>query len=354
VSREKHYEMLWDCQFCGTKKLLGKTHRFCPNCGAPQNPASRYYPSDAEKVAVEDHVFVGADVTCPACNQLNAAGSTYCQQCGSPLAGGVVAQTLEAQTRGLDEAFESSGSRDIVKEKFDAEMERIGVKKKKTEQQGIPRWLIGAGAAALLVFGAVVFILTRTVETTVNVVGHEWTRTTYIEQYRSFTEQSWWDLRPSGDNVTRGSCTQRQRSVRQIPDGEDCRVVRMDRGDGTFSESEVCTTRYRSEPVYDDWCTFSGFRWEPSRQVVMKGGLNDTPDWGNPNLNCADQRRVGCERVDRRQEVYELLLRGSEHSYRCAVDPQMWRSARVEQAFKLEVMAVDNARPRCDTLKPMQ
>ncbi|XWX02696.1 zinc ribbon domain-containing protein [Aggregatilineales bacterium SYSU G02658] len=353
MSREKHYEMLWDCQFCGTKKLLGKTHRFCPNCGAPQNPASRYFPSDAEKVAVEDHVFVGADITCPACGQLNAATSEYCQQCGSPLAGGIVAQTLGPQSRAMDEVFESSGSRDVVKEKFDAEMERIGVKKKNTEQKGIPRWLIVAAVVALLVIGGAIFLLTRTVEATVNVVGHEWTRTTYVQQYSSFVESNWWNLPPMGDNVVRGACTRQQRSVRQVPDGEDCRMIRMDRGDGTFSESQVCTTRYRSEPIYDDWCTFSGYRWEPKREVVVKGGLNDTPDWGSPNLNCADQRRVGCERIDRREEVYELLLRGPEHSYRCAVETAMWRSARIEQAFKLQVMAIDNSQPRCETLEPV-
>jgi len=53
--------MLWDCEFCGTKKLLGKTHRFCPNCGAQQDPKARYFPSDEEKVAVKDHVYVGVD-----------------------------------------------------------------------------------------------------------------------------------------------------------------------------------------------------------------------------------------------------------------------------------------------------
>ena len=30
---EPVYEMLWDCGYCGHKKLLGLTHRFCANCG---------------------------------------------------------------------------------------------------------------------------------------------------------------------------------------------------------------------------------------------------------------------------------------------------------------------------------
>ncbi len=42
---EKTYEMLWDCKYCGQRKNLGLSHRHCPNCGAPQDPAARYYPT---------------------------------------------------------------------------------------------------------------------------------------------------------------------------------------------------------------------------------------------------------------------------------------------------------------------
>jgi hypothetical protein len=41
----KTYEMLWDCGYCATRALLGKSHRFCPSCGAPQDPIERYQAS---------------------------------------------------------------------------------------------------------------------------------------------------------------------------------------------------------------------------------------------------------------------------------------------------------------------
>ena len=44
---EKVYE-LWACRYCGSRKLLGKSHRHCPSCGAPQQNAPRYFPADAE------------------------------------------------------------------------------------------------------------------------------------------------------------------------------------------------------------------------------------------------------------------------------------------------------------------
>ena len=48
------YQMLWDCKFCGTQKLLGVTHRHCPNCGAAQDPERRYFPAEADMVALEN------------------------------------------------------------------------------------------------------------------------------------------------------------------------------------------------------------------------------------------------------------------------------------------------------------
>ena len=49
MADEKSYEMFWDCEYCGSSKLLGITHRHCPNCGAPQDPEKRYFPPDEEK-----------------------------------------------------------------------------------------------------------------------------------------------------------------------------------------------------------------------------------------------------------------------------------------------------------------
>ena len=88
ANTSKTYEMLWSCEYCGAKKLLGKTHRHCPECGAAQDPARRYFPSEEEKVAVEDHVFVGADVHCPACKAPMSKAAKHCAECGAPLEGG--------------------------------------------------------------------------------------------------------------------------------------------------------------------------------------------------------------------------------------------------------------------------
>ena len=81
------YEMLWDCPHCDTKKNLGVTHRHCPNCGAPQDASKRYFPSDADKVAVANHQFTGADRVCSSCGTAQSAKAKNCGKCGAPLDG---------------------------------------------------------------------------------------------------------------------------------------------------------------------------------------------------------------------------------------------------------------------------
>jgi hypothetical protein len=183
----KTYEMLWDCQFCGTAKNLGLTHRFCPSCGSPQNPDSRYYPSEEDMIEVKDHQFVGVDITCPACQQLNGAASEFCGQCGSPVKEGAQARNLEQQSIMAGQVFGSSGARDVVKERHESEMRRVGVlKDEKSKGMNWNIWAI-AGVVVVLLIGAIVAFMWKT-PTTLMLTEHEWERTIHIEEYNRFTE----------------------------------------------------------------------------------------------------------------------------------------------------------------------
>jgi len=349
------YEMLWDCQFCGTKGNLGLTHRFCPNCGAPQNPDSRYYPSDDEKVAVHDHHYVGVDVTCPHCSELNSAAAEFCGQCGSPLTEGAEAKTLDAQVRKAEEQFESSGSRDLVKEKFDAEMQRVGVKPKKKPRSGPNVALIVVIVGLVVAVIAVIAALTATHETTVIVTGHEWERTIHIDEYRDFSVRDWRDSPPAGDNVSIVplSCERQQRDTLRVPDGEECSVKRVDQGDGTFREEQECRTIYRDEPVYDDMCTWTGQRWEFERDERASGtSLAEPPYWPDVSLNCEDQRRVGCEQASH-EEIYNVLYAATEgnRTYRCNFPQSTWQGIQIESLWKGAVRAIDGGGLRCDSLE---
>lgn len=353
---EKTYEMLWDCQFCGTTKNLGKTHRFCSNCGAPQNPDSRYYPSDEEKIAVEDHKFVGVDVTCPSCTQLNSGDAEFCYQCGSPLTEGATAKTLEEQTKGRGGAFESSGSRDVVQEKFDAEMVDIGVqpkaKNKNNSKNNIKVFAI-IGVFIALIAGAIA-VFNMTESATVVADSHSWERTVDVDKYSEFTVMSWRDSRPAGDNMSIdfGSCTSKQRSTKKIPDGQTCKTVRKDQGDGTFRESQQCTTKYREEPVYDDYCRWRGNRWENDFSRVTSGeGLSPEPYYEDVSLNCEGQKRIGCQQATYNGD-YNVNFTGNENrTYTCGFPQDEWASIPIESVWSIEVRRLDANAGLCNTLE---
>lgn len=350
MSDKKVYEMLWDCKFCGTKKLLGKTHRFCPNCGAAQDPDTRYFPSDEEKVAVEDHEYVGADKICPACGTLNSARTEFCVQCGSPLTEAAQARRLADQSRAAAEKFESSGSRDVVKEQFDAEMQRVGVQPAPgAKKGGLSPLMIGLIAVGVLAVVGILVALFWKQDTSVYVTGHAWERVIEIEEFGPRPGGDWCDSMP-GDayNVSR---SERQRSTIQVPDGQDCRTIRSDNGDGTFSEYEQCTTRYRSEPVYDTYCSYTVNRWAYERAVRTDGdNLNDALVWPDTNIQRTGTC-IGCEREGRRSETYKVTLRTGESTYVCDVSLERWRAMPIESTWKVDV-GVLTGQPDCRTLEP--
>jgi hypothetical protein len=348
MAQEKHYEMNWDCQFCGTSKLLGKTHRFCPNCGGPQNPDARYFPPDDEKVAVEDHELVGRDVACPACGSWNSAKSVHCGTCGAPLEGGQEAAAIgDGDTLTAAQFSAYAQSRDVGREAHQQQLEAAAAASGDKEGGGgLP---IGAiiGVVAVVVIGVLVFLFNQTTETGVIVREHEWTRTIEVEEFSRVSDGNWQLDVPSGAYNER--CSQRQNGTRRVEDGQTCETVRRDNGDGTFMEREECQPTFREEPIIDTWCDYDIDRWEPGANVVTSGGLNDTPTWGSLDYSCANAR-IGCGREAGRTEVYRVIFEGDGDTYRCTFSQEEWADIPVESRWTLEVRALGGA--ACDTLAP--
>jgi hypothetical protein len=345
-AQDNVYEMLWDCHVCGTEKLLGQTHRHCPNCGSAQDPAARYFPSDEEKVAVHDHVFYGKDLICSSCSTPNAANATFCMQCGAPLENAEKATTLDEQMVGAGQVAQSTGPRDEVKERFDAEMARV-------EEEEKPRsklpFIIGGVVVIAIAF--VLVLLFAKPEATVLVTGHSWDRVINIEDYDRRSESGWRDAVPSDGYSL--SCQQRQRSTRQVPDGETCSTRRVDQGDGTFREEQVCETRYREEPIFDDFCDYTVDRWAYSRKVEASGGsLNDPPYWPETNITRTGDC-YGCEREgQQKEETYRLHFTDDDSNpYECDLDQATWEGIGVETRWTVQI-AVVTKRPDCSALEP--
>ncbi len=293
---EKTYEMLWDCRYCGTGKLLGLTHRHCPACGAAQDEDARYFPDDADKVAVEDHAFVGADKDCPACSSPMSAAAAHCTNCGSP----------------MDAAAE-------VKKKSASPKKPAAPKKDSTGSRAM---LLGCAALLALVAAfALVSILWKK-DVSVEATARTWERSVVVEAKKPTSESKWCDSLPrDAYSVTR---SEKQRDTKKIPDGQTCVTKKRDNGDGTFTEYQDCKPKYREEPIYDAWCSYTVDRWRAARTLIEQGDANKAPVWPAVTLARTGDC-LGCEREGKRAATYRVDFLGPDgKSYDCSFDEPRW------------------------------
>jgi hypothetical protein len=335
----KTYEMLWDCKFCGTKKLLGKTHRFCPNCGAQQDPAARYFPADEDKVAVQDHVYYGADKMCPACKTPNSAQAEFCGNCGSPLDKAAAAQLMGERRKAETETFSES--------KPGVQPVAAATAAPKASGGSSRLWIILA-VIGLLACGGILFAMFSTRSATIVVAGHRWEREIRINTLQSLNGRGSCDSLPA--NAYNVETRREQVDTRSVPDGETCQNVQIDQGDGTFREERQCQTVYRDEPVYGDVCYYNYNQWVYDRSVTTDGDKAVQPYWAEASIQSGTC--LGCEQEAGRDEAYYLVFTGEGgNTFECEVSKEVWDSTPVERSFQVEVGTVTRDF-RCDTLQP--
>jgi hypothetical protein len=301
VETQGFYEMLWDCDHCDTKGLLGKSQRHCANCGAKQNPDKRYFPEQGSAQRVDGHKYSGSDRTCPACSAPQSAQATHCTHCGSSLDGatevrGVVTQVAPKPPRKL--------------------------------------WPIFAViAAVVLVIFSIWYFFIRTKEAKMTVTAHRWERAISVEEFADRQDSAWQNEVPRDARLV--TCHREERSTRQVKDGEDCRLERVDKKDGTFEELKKCRPTYRSEPVYDERCSFTIRRWQEVDRVRLVGN-GIAPVW--PSQNVPPQQAMealGARRAGKRIE--KLVLELGKQS--CEVSEAVWRKYKDNTAYAVEVRA---------------
>ena len=302
---EGFYEMLWDCDHCDAVGLLGKSQRYCAQCGAPQNPDKRYFPTPEQQKRVDGHQFEGADRHCPNCSAPMGAKATNCTNCGAPLDG-------SAPVKGVQ-----------------APVAPAPAKKPR-------RWWLVA-LVLVLVFGGAFGIWWRCVRTkTVElaVASHKWERTIAIEQFGDHDKSSW--RNEVTGNVSGMTCMRKQRTTKQVADGEECHTERHDKKDGTFEQVKKCKPKYRSEGIDDDWCTYRVRDWSKIDEVkASSSGM--APAW--PPLPAgleATNTFVGAKRAGARTE--KLMLDFGKDGD-CTVSDAVWQKLKDGAKVKLEVRA---------------
>ncbi len=329
------YEMLWDCKHCGSTKLLGLSHRHCPNCGAPQNAEGRYFPSDAEKVRVENHVFFGKDIECRYCQAYNGRRSKHCRECGSPLSEGADGQVLEDVTHAEETYGGHDGSEPgVVTNPAKKGRSKVGV----------------VVVGALLAFVALVVVaVTWKKDGVFEVTGQRWERAVEVEQFGPVKASDWCDSLPEGAKKLRSYRAVRSRE--KVADGEDCRVTKVDQGDGTMREKKECEPRYKSKPVEDDKCDYEVNSWSVIERAASQGqGSAPAPHWPpvdtGPSCN-----RVGCKRLGDRREKYLVELQANDgDSTSCEFDEQRWRGFANGQRYAAKVGVIGGS-PDCSSLQ---
>jgi hypothetical protein len=330
MSEEPVYEMLWDCEACDAKGLLGVTHRFCPHCGRPQNPDRRYFPAEEAKVAVADHVYVGADRICPACDAPSGAKADFCGVCGSPLdaAKGVKLVADGTSLRG----------RTLVGAAPAAPPPPSGISKS---------WIVIAILVVLLFVCC--GLMMRQTPAAATVESLSWERTIDVETFKSVQDGAWRGSVPAGAYDQR--CEERNNGSKDIPDGETCTKNNVDQGDGTFKQVEECKPKYKKIPIKDLWCDFKIDKWVSDRHERTSGqGNQGARTWPAPSVTgCAT---LGCTRLGAKAEALKVAVRvdGEPAPQDCAVEERVWSTLQPGQAVTLTVGFGGGV--SCDSIQP--
>lgn len=310
---EKTYQMLWDCKYCGQRKNLGLTHRCCPSCGAPQDPGARYFPPDTEKVAVEDHPYVGVDVRCPACGFASSRAAKCCGNCGSPL----------------------GGARDVALVGGPPVAPPLAARPPK-KRSALPL-VLAAACLALVVLGGTCALLLRKRAASFEVAATRWTRTIAVERLELRRESAWCDSVPSDGRVL--GRRRDARGTKQVPDGQTCTKTKKDLGNGAYKEVQECKPKFRDEPTYDDKCDYEAPRWTVVRTEKADGESNAA--WPAVRL-AGGGASVGAEREGARTETYTVELRepATGRTSTCELPHAKWLSFARGQRYAGKVGAV--------------
>lgn len=331
-----HYEMFWDCASCGTKKLLGVTHRHCPNCGSAQDENARYFPAAHEEIALTNHTYYGVDWDCQYCSTPNSNNAKYCVNCGAGKDGTKpVVMVHERVAKSTQKTNNSAAARSVSVEKKSANYLAIGI-----------------GTIVFLLFVAIITGFMVKTEESALVYNKDWNRSIAVEQYSARSGSDWCNSKPSDAyNVT---SSREVRDHKQVADGQSCTTSNVDRGDGSYSKQTTCTTKYKSVPIYDNKCYYTVNRWGHSRSIVSNGDHKTEPYWSSVGrLTSSALNVLGNERLGNRSESYTVYFKNKKKQgdiWSCSLSQNDWNQYQIDSHFSLKVNMFGVA--DCSTLVP--
>lgn len=337
AKRTRIIEGTWNCTSCDTKAIPAR-HKVCPNCGNPRELTGKESEFDFGGVDAKSGKSLREGVTDSETLELAAAGEDwFCAYCGAANRGDAPRCRQCSAERTAD--AKAATSQDVSASEA-APQPALQPPKKR---MGKKAWLaLGLLFSCCFGSGVLSFWASGTHEYPGEVTGTEWRRAVVQERFTPVAKTGWRDelrstaprMPVNGGGEVAGvanvrDCVSRQRGTRRVADGTErvCRTKsrrvacgteekcrRRDQGNGFVEEvcedvTKYCNesyedcrdeTRYRSEPVYAQQCTYDTYEWKPVDRRESSG-TDDRPHW--PELSVR-----GVDRL-RREEHYAVHVR---------------------------------------------
>lgn len=350
----------WDCQYCGTKGILGR-HKVCPQCARSRPEGTKFYLPDEEnepevqQASLLAQAAIGPDWICEYCRSSNAADVEICHHCAAPRES--TSPQQQVKSFDLDE-IPTTGDMDL-----ETPPERQPAPAP-AKQQGLPKWAIpAAGVGALLIVClALAALLFNTSNVDVTVADIFWERSIPVEALETVVEEDW-DLPDSGrlleereeireyEQVIVGYETKQRQVSERVQVGQRTYVCgQEDLGNGFFRDVEcsepIYETQSRTEsyedpiysqqPVYDTLYKYEIDRWNGVRTEVASG--NDlSPYWPEFVLGSGEREGEPSER-------YEITFVDDEGKhYQMEFPEEEWRTFEPNGRYQLEVNGFGDA-----------
>ena len=182
-----------------------------------------------------------------------------------------------------------------------------------------------------------------------SVAGHSWEQSQAVQEYKRAKEKNWRDKVPTKAESI--SCREKERSTKKVEDGQDCKMVKKDKGDGSFVEKEKCTTKYKEIPVMDSYCTYTIEKWKDISPLTSSG-TDLKPYAPKGTIQTCTLTKIGCQKKGTLTETYTVNLQDTEKkdkTYTCDFTQDVWKSYAVGANYDAKVSMLGSL--DCDSLK---